>query len=105
MDASYLVYYHTKELQGLIYWVEDTPAVASKLPMEQMLTQVDLVIAAASNDICNNLSDNMETVSRAADAGKLQQYQVIYMESWVYSLFKYYSWWYQNTIVICCTRI
>ena len=64
-------FYRTKELQGLMHWVQDTRRT-SKLPVEQMLTRVDLAFAAANAEIRKNLSDNMETASKAADPGKLR---------------------------------
>ena len=44
----------------------------SKDPAQQLLTPVDIAIAAANSDICINLADNMETASKAADPGKLR---------------------------------
>ena len=44
----------------------------SKDPAQQLLTPVDIAIAAANSDICINLADNMETTSKAADPGKLR---------------------------------
>ena len=44
----------------------------SKDPAQQLLTPVDIAIAAANSDICINLADNMKTTSKAADPGKLR---------------------------------
>lgn len=64
-------FFRTKELQGLMHWVQDMTRM-SKNPSLQRLTPLELALAVANNDIRKNLSDNMETASKAADPGKLR---------------------------------
>lgn len=64
-------YFRTKELQGLMHWVQDQNRM-SKLPAEQQLDPMHLALAAANNEIRKNLADNMDTASKAADPGKLR---------------------------------
>lgn len=64
-------FFRTKELQGLMHWVQDMKRM-SRDPSEQILTPMELALAAANNDIRKNLADNMETASKAADPGKLR---------------------------------
>lgn len=64
-------FFRTKELQGLMHWVQDMKRM-SRDPSEQLLTPMELALAAANNDIRKNLADNMETASKAADPGKLR---------------------------------
>ena len=64
-------FFRTKELQGLMHWAQDMQRM-SKDPLQQALNPIDLAIAMANSDIRKNLSDNMETASKAADPGKLR---------------------------------
>ena len=63
-------FYRTNELKGLMYWVQDMKRM-SKDPESQVLTSDDIQLAMDNTDIRKNLSDNMETSSKAADPGKL----------------------------------
>jgi hypothetical protein len=64
-------FFRTKELQGLMHWVQDMKRL-SRDPSEQVLSPMELALAAANNEIRTNMSDNMETASKAADPGKLR---------------------------------
>ena len=64
-------FYRTKELQGLMHWTQDMKRMSLD-PTDQMLNPMQLALASANADIRKNLSDNMETASKAADPGKLK---------------------------------
>jgi hypothetical protein len=53
-----------------MYWVQDMKRM-SKDPESQILTSDDIQLAMDNTNIRKNLSDNMETSSKAADLGKL----------------------------------
>jgi hypothetical protein len=53
-----------------MYWVQDLK-IMSKDPQSQVLNSDDIQLAMVNTDISKNLSDNMETSSKAVDPGKL----------------------------------
>lgn len=63
-------FYHTNEIKGLMYWVQDMKRMSLKVE-DQDLTSADIQLAIDNTDIRKNLFDNMETSSKAADPGKL----------------------------------
>jgi hypothetical protein len=65
-------FFRTKELQGLMHWVQDMQRLSRDPGLQAPLTQDNLAIALANNEIRKNLSDNMETAAKAADPGKLR---------------------------------
>jgi hypothetical protein len=90
-------FYRTKELQGLMHWTWDMQWM-SRDPSEQVLNPMALALVATNNDICTNMSDNMETASKAADPGKRKTNTNWY--TWSQGFINYLS-----TMPGCCTGI
>jgi hypothetical protein len=64
-------FYRTKQLQGLMHWVQDCGRT-DREPRAQQINANDIADAAVNANHRLNLKDNMETASKATDPGKLK---------------------------------
>jgi hypothetical protein len=80
-----------------MYWVQDKKRM-SKDPESQVLTSDDIQLALDNTDIRKNLSENMETSSKAANSGELGN--SIDWYTWSRGFVNYLSTRYSS--FICC---
>jgi hypothetical protein len=64
-------FYRTKQLQGLMHWVQDCRRT-NRDPDHERIDADDIAMAAINANHRLNIKDNMETASKATDPGKLK---------------------------------